>query len=244
MTRSRVFTKPQNMLARKMSRLIAVFLSAPFLMIANASADTVIYQSISNLQEAPNLSSSWDFCSPCGSVYTTMKVFSSFSIGTSSTVNQIQFDVSADNGSLVANGVTVSIYNSSSGTVGSQVFSQTFSAAQFNTLVQSQYTVSGITAIVDLITVSPTAFALSAGSYWIAFYNSSSLLEDVYSGGSYMQVQNGTTYNSGPDTLGFSLSDVAPAVPEPSTWAMMLLGFAGVGFMAYRRKAKPASMAA
>jgi PEP-CTERM motif len=25
-------------------------------------------------------------------------------------------------------------------------------------------------------------------------------------------------------------------VPEPSTWAMMLLGFAGIGFMAYRRK--------
>src|ERR1019366_5619394 len=33
-------------------------------------------------------------------------------------------------------------------------------------------------------------------------------------------------------------------VPEASTWAMMLLGFAGVGFMAYRRKAKPALMAA
>jgi hypothetical protein len=26
------------------------------------------------------------------------------------------------------------------------------------------------------------------------------------------------------------------AVPEPSTWAMMILGFAGVGFMAYRRQ--------
>jgi Protein of unknown function (DUF642)/PEP-CTERM motif len=26
------------------------------------------------------------------------------------------------------------------------------------------------------------------------------------------------------------------AVPEPSTWAMMILGFFGVGFMAYRRK--------
>lgn len=34
------------------------------------------------------------------------------------------------------------------------------------------------------------------------------------------------------------------AVPEPTTWAMMLLGFAGVGFMAYRRKSKPALMAA
>jgi hypothetical protein len=26
------------------------------------------------------------------------------------------------------------------------------------------------------------------------------------------------------------------AVPEPSTWAMMILGFVGLGFMAYRRK--------
>ena len=28
------------------------------------------------------------------------------------------------------------------------------------------------------------------------------------------------------------------AVPEPSTWAMMILGFAGIGFMAYRRSRK------
>ena len=30
--------------------------------------------------------------------------------------------------------------------------------------------------------------------------------------------------------------DFGSAVPEPSTWAMMILGFMGVGFMAYRRK--------
>jgi hypothetical protein len=29
---------------------------------------------------------------------------------------------------------------------------------------------------------------------------------------------------------------IAPGVPEPSTWAMMVLGFMGVGFLAYRRK--------
>jgi hypothetical protein len=34
------------------------------------------------------------------------------------------------------------------------------------------------------------------------------------------------------------------AVPESSTWAMMILGFAGVGFMAYRRRSNPASMVA
>ena len=32
-------------------------------------------------------------------------------------------------------------------------------------------------------------------------------------------------------------------VPEPSIWAMMILGFAGIGFMAYRRKNRPALMA-
>jgi hypothetical protein len=30
------------------------------------------------------------------------------------------------------------------------------------------------------------------------------------------------------------------AVPEPSTWAMMILGFFGMGFMAYRRRSKMA----
>jgi hypothetical protein len=30
--------------------------------------------------------------------------------------------------------------------------------------------------------------------------------------------------------------EITQAVPEPSTWAMMILGFAGVGFMAYRRR--------
>lgn len=36
----------------------------------------------------------------------------------------------------------------------------------------------------------------------------------------------------------------ASAVPELSTWMMMILGFAGLGFTAYRRKSKPALLAA
>jgi hypothetical protein len=34
----------------------------------------------------------------------------------------------------------------------------------------------------------------------------------------------------------FTFATSVPPVPEPSTWAMMILGFGGVGFMAYRRK--------
>lgn len=50
-------------------------------------------------------------------------------------------------------------------------------------------------------------------------------------------------------TLSFASQDPGPygaviggvtisAVPEPSTWAMMILGFCGIGFMTYRRKAR------
>jgi PEP-CTERM motif len=40
------------------------------------------------------------------------------------------------------------------------------------------------------------------------------------------------------------VSTVVTDVPEPSTWAMMILGFAGVGFMAYRRRNQTAALAA
>jgi hypothetical protein len=48
----------------------------------------------------------------------------------------------------------------------------------------------------------------------------------------------GTTSN---DNVGPLLDDVkldVSAVPEPSTWGMMILGFFGVAFMAYRRKSQ------
>jgi hypothetical protein len=40
-----------------------------------------------------------------------------------------------------------------------------------------------------------------------------------------------------------SVPSIAAAIPEPSTWAMMLFGFAGIGFMAYRRRSIPVLMA-
>jgi hypothetical protein len=52
-------------------------------------------------------------------------------------------------------------------------------------------------------------------------------------------------FGTGPneDSVVVNIGNVS-AVPEPSTWAMMILGFMGVGFMAYRRKSQPALMAA
>jgi PEP-CTERM motif len=41
--------------------------------------------------------------------------------------------------------------------------------------------------------------------------------------------------SSGATIDSITLPSVAAAVPEPSTWAMMMLGFAGLGFLSYRR---------
>jgi hypothetical protein len=63
------------------------------------------------------------------------------------------------------------------------------------------------------------------------------LLAGLSAGDTYLNIHSSVV--PGGEIRGF-----LAAVPEPSTWAMMLLGFAGIGFMAYRRKAKPALMAA
>lgn len=46
--------------------------------------------------------------------------------------------------------------------------------------------------------------------------------------------------NGSPSVLDVNLRTLSftSGVPEPSTWALMILGFAGVGFVAYRRKSK------
>ncbi len=43
-------------------------------------------------------------------------------------------------------------------------------------------------------------------------------------------------WDSAAGKTGFVGATLTPAVPEASTWAMMILGFAGVGFMSYRRR--------
>jgi hypothetical protein len=47
--------------------------------------------------------------------------------------------------------------------------------------------------------------------------------------------RNGETLNLSAQTVTVSDSSQVAAVPEPSTWAMMLSGFAGLGFLSYRR---------
>jgi hypothetical protein len=57
-------------------------------------------------------------------------------------------------------------------------------------------------------------------------------LESMYEASSTLSFPT-SSVSGGPGYFGPNFS--APAVPEPSTWAMMLLGFAGLGFAGYRK---------
>jgi hypothetical protein len=49
------------------------------------------------------------------------------------------------------------------------------------------------------------------------------------------------------DEIGFSavtLGSATPVIPEPSTWVMMVVGFAGLGFAGYRAKRKKIALVA
>ncbi|WP_213775399.1 PEP-CTERM sorting domain-containing protein [Bradyrhizobium sp. dw_78] len=43
---------------------------------------------------------------------------------------------------------------------------------------------------------------------------------------------------AGDGNYAYLATGIITAVPEPSTWAMMVLGFAGLGFMVYRRRGR------
>jgi hypothetical protein len=95
---------------------------------------------------------------------------------------------------------------------------------------------SGIFYITDKVNDRPHSFLCLQGSAGLCDGNSSSVSIAV-------NVQSGAGTHFA-ETGNFEFATVAPAVPETSTWAMMILGFAGVGFMTYRRRNQGAALAA
>lgn len=57
----------------------------------------------------------------------------------------------------------------------------------------------------------------------------------AFTGVTRIEITNTDPGGLGYDDFRFSFSDVTGAVPEPATWAMMLIGFGGMG-IAFRRK--------
>jgi Protein of unknown function (DUF642)/PEP-CTERM motif len=72
------------------------------------------------------------------------------------------------------------------------------------------------------------------------FWDSSETLDFVASGPTTLITLAGSSGFSYIGVDNVSVVQTSPGgVPEPSTWAMILLGFAGVGYMGYRRAREP-----
>ena len=94
-------------------------------------------------------------------------------------------------------------------------------------------TVPGSTTLQALLTGSVQS--LNNGSVFIDFDNTPQSF--TYNGGSFTFAVNDVSVSA--SGIAQILSGQIQAVPEPATWGMMLLGFAGIG-MALRRRRSPA----
>jgi hypothetical protein len=139
------------------------------------------------------------------------------------------------------------VFTGNSDYVHSGTFGVGFGAAYLSNLSQSLSTVTGTTYDVSFWLNrnghSPNEVSLAWGGTKI--FDQSNILASGWTQYSFIE-----TASSNSTSLVFGLEQVSgysgldyinvTAVPEPSTWAMMLLGFAVVGFAAYRRKSRAA----
>jgi hypothetical protein len=78
-------------------------------------------------------------------------------------------------------------------------------------------------------------YTSGSASSFLCFQTASAESCGSYRGAGIVIVVEGAPDPFVPMTSNSIIASIA-SVPEPSTWAMMILGFAGVGFLAYRRR--------
>jgi hypothetical protein len=141
--------------------------------------------------------------------------------GTSSSGQARIFDTAADGFNLL----TWSMANSSLG----------FLANVFN-INDLSATLANITVVTNLQTMTFSNQAIGNGSNFFSLQSSGGEIIESVS----ISAVNGLFGDVRQERLG-NITAIT-AVPEASTWAMMILGFVGVGFMAYRRRSDGAAI--
>lgn len=179
----------------------------------------------------------WCETSNCNNVSTTSRANT---IAGENDNNRDWFGFSLPSGGTITS-ATIEIYNPQyySGTLGN-------GASLFNLYAASSITYAGLISGPVLASITELAVnSVSLGYVTITLNSTAISLLNAAEGGYF--IFGGKLNDTTPSAYVFgntSSSDPAPelnltfatAAPEPTTWAMMILGFCGVGFMAYRRK--------
>jgi hypothetical protein len=160
----------------------------------------------------------------------------SFSLGNAGTVNEVSWYGAALN-SLAFSPFNIEFYSASGSVPGTLIVKDEEIPTITNTGLTDSYGKQLLLFTADIPDFQAAAntqyfFSVSDSGPFNFVWASSNL-----SSGGFLL--NGSALAGGENSQAFTLSNVG-AVPEPSTWAMMILGFCGVGFMAYRQR-KPLS---
>lgn len=141
----------------------------------------------------------------------TLSFYFSFSNVTGSVPGTVTGEITglADNGSSSATNVYIDSYPSALGLTLTTPF-DTIADSALNSFTVSSGHITGA-----------TYFAVGVGSY---------VLGINHIGGNYLENPSGPEVFNGDGFGGVTFT----TVPEPSTWAMLLLGFAGLGYAGYR----------
>jgi hypothetical protein len=109
--------------------------------------------------------------------------------------------------------------------------SSTFAIGGLGTIGTINFTYAG--AVPQIFDATSDPLATNGGGFILGFGYANSEVNFTF------EDQTGFTRSQvGVGSWTTTESAGVAAVPEPSTWAMMLLGFAGFGFMGYRRKSR------
>jgi hypothetical protein len=204
----------------KLTQICASAVAGLFLMVAGAANAAIVYQSIPNLFTTNANGGQW--CSTCSGTYIAT---AQFTLSQATGIDSVTFAAFNSSGYL-NNPYTIRVYNNAAGTIGSEIFNQTISAANFTNGGTSP---NGETAF---LTGALTGLNLSAGSYWIGFQGlPNGALSSYYAPGQSWFLQQYTTFSD--QDLGIILTG-GSGVPAPGALALLGLGLLGIG--ALRRK--------
>jgi hypothetical protein len=161
-------------------------------------------------------------------------VLDKFSLESISTITEVKLSVESDD--VPSEGLSelgILFWTDNGGMPGTELFGEGFGPPGLSY------------SDTDLGTTIVTApffawLTLSAGNYWIGFSSLDLLGIPGYAGGSGDLVTVSTpfpyTFVPTGDSAGFTILGGLPGVPEPSTWAMLLLGFVGLGVAGHNHR--------
>jgi hypothetical protein len=166
-----------------------------------------------------------------------------FTIVGGGAINQVSWYGAAYNG-LAFSPFNIEFYSDSAGTPGVQLYNVSVNPTVVSTGILDAYG----KAILQF-TASIATFSADAGTSYFFSVSDSGPRNFIWENSNVPVASKVSASGAaGPwydldQSQAFSFDGVASPVPEPSTWAMMILGFAGVGYMTYRRR-KVATLAA